>query len=148
MDVFKNINEYIDKWCSNGGKEGKFFRYLFCRLLDAYEMFPKELRTLVDIDDYFRDFISYDPDNSYELKKGRECYTLNVHLNHEVRDIINIRFPSCILEDNWEEKLSIYLSDKKRNELVKNIEKLEEFLKTGPDELKRLRKELSELDNL
>ncbi|MBQ5617313.1 MAG: acetolactate synthase small subunit [Bacteroidaceae bacterium] len=44
-----------------------------------------------------------------------------------------------ILVHNEEEKVA---------NLVKQIEKLEEFLKTGPAELERLRKELADMDNV
>ena len=147
MNEFKNIDKYTYKCISTEDvEERRFFRNLLCRLVDAYQAYPKDLQLLSDIEDYFRDFISYEPDDNYELRLGQEFHTIRQYWDHDSYN--SIRFPKMLLEDDWENKLNEYLKNKKHNDLVKQIEKLEEFLKTGPAELERLRKELADMDNV
>lgn len=147
MNEFKNIDKYTYKWISaDDPGESRFFRNLLCRLVDAYQAYPKDLQILSGIEDYFRDFISYEPDDNYELALGNEFHTIRQFYDYDSYN--SIRFPKLLLEDDWENKLNEYLKNKKHNDLVKQIKKLEEFLKTGPAELERLRKELADMDNV
>ena len=147
MNEFKNIDKYTGHWCSIDDKEERrFYRNLFCRLIDVHDKFPKDLKQLEYIEEYFRDFIREEPDNSYELKTGKDYYTLAVYCDHDWRDSNSYRFPKCVLDDDWEDKLTTYFSDKRRTDLQKNIERLEEFLKTAPTELERLKKQLANMD--
>ena len=147
MNEFKNIDKYAYKWISEDDvEESRFFRNLLCRLVDAYKAYPKDLQILSDIEDCFRDFISYEPDNEYELVLGKEYHIIRQYYDPDRYN--SIRFPKMLLEDDWENKLNEYLKNKKHNDLVKQIEKLEEFLKTGPAELERLKKELANMNNV
>ena len=84
-------------------------------------------------------------DYEYKFFKGNDYHRIEIE---DYGDTENIRFPKCILEDNWEEELKKFLYDDKRRKLHNEIERIKRFMATAPDELKRLEKEFSELNNL
>jgi hypothetical protein len=113
--------------------------------MDAHYLFPNALPQLGNIDIYFGEFLSEDCDYSFILKEGTEFYRLDVSDGYDGE---KFRFPKCVLDDDWEEKLLKCIEDKRRNDLQKEITRLEESIKNGPAELERLKKELANMDNV
>lgn len=146
MAHLKDIEKYHTMRCFSSDKEYcSLFRMLFCRLMDVNDKFPSKINGLVSIEDNFRDFLLFDEaEYEYAFFKGTDYYRI------EIRDygnnIENIRFPKCILEDNWEEELKKFLADDKRKKLQNEIEKIKRFMATAPDDLKKYEKELAELN--
>ena len=139
LKCFSSDKEYDKEYCS-------LFRLLFCRLMDVNDKFPGKINGLASIEDTFRDFLLfYEAEYEYKFFKGNDYYRIEIRDYNESE---NIRFPKCILEDNWEEELKKFLHDDKRRKLQNEIEKIKRFMSTAPDELKRLEKEFSELNNL
>ena len=145
MAHLKDIEKYHTRRCFSSDKEYvSLFRLLFCRLMDVNDKFPGKINGLAALEDYFRDFLLFDEaDYEYTFFKGNDYYRVEMR---EYNDIENIRFPKCILEDNWEEELKKFLADDKRRKLQNEIEKIKRFIVTAPDELKKLEKEFSELN--
>ena len=147
MAHLKDIEKFHSKKCFTTEKEYiSLFRLLFCRLMDVNDKFPGKINGLASLDDYFRDFLLFDEaDYEYKFFKGNDYHRIEID---DYGDTENIRFPKCILEDNWEEELKKFLYDDKRRKLQNEIERIKRFMATAPDELKRLEKEFSELNNL
>ena len=147
MAHLKDIEKYHTLRCFSSDKEYcSLFRLLFCRLMDVNDKFPGKINGLVSIEDNFRDFLLFDEaDYEYKFFKGNDYYRIEIKDYNESE---NIRFPKCILEDNWEEELKKCIENKRRNYLQKEIARLEESIKNGPVELERLKKEFAELNNL
>jgi hypothetical protein len=147
MAHLKDIEKYHTRICFSSDKEYcSLFRLLFCRLMDVNDKFPGKINGLASLEDHFRDFLLFDEaDSNYKFYKGNDYYRIEIEDDDYVE---NIRFPKCILEDNWEEELKKFLYDDKRRKLQNEIEKIKRFMSSAPDELKRLEKEFSELNNL
>lgn len=151
MAHLKDIEKYHTLKCFSSDKEYcSLFRLLFCRLMDVNDKFPGKINGLASIEDNFRDFFLFDEaDYEYKFFKGNDyCRIEIVEDYYDHPESSNIRFPKCILEDNWEDELKKFLADDKRRKLQNEIEKIKRFMSTAPDELKRLEKEFSELNNL
>lgn len=133
--------------CFSSNKEYcSLFRLLFCRLMDVNDKFPGKINGLAAIEDNFRDFLLFDEaEYRYKFFKGNDYYRIEIE---DYDDTENIRFPKCILDDNWEDELKKFLYDDKRRKLKNEIEKIKRFMESAPDDLKKLEKELSELNNL
>ena len=153
MIHLKDIEKYSGTTCdiSTDTEYYRLFRHLFCRLMDVHEMFPNnEIPYLSYISEPVIDFLN-DIDESGKCFKfitgnaNSEYCKIEIYDGYETE---NIRLPKCILEDDWENKFNEYLKNKKHNDLVKQIEKLEESIKNGPVELERLKKELADMDNI
>lgn len=149
MAQLKDIEQYHTKKCFSSDKEYvSLFRLLFCRLMDVNDKFPGKINGLASIEDYFRDFLLFDEaENDYRFFKGTDYCRIEIEEDY-YEDPEIIRFPKCILEDNWEEELKKFLYDDKRRKLQNEIEKIKRFMASAPDELKKLEKEFSELNNL
>lgn len=151
MVHLKDIEKYSGTTCdiSTDKEYYRLFRYLFCRLMDIHEMFPdNEIPYLSYISEHFIDFLN-DIDESGKCFKFITGNANSEYCKIEIYDgydTENIRFPKCILEDNWEEELPKYLKNAKLIKLQKEIDKIKSFMDTAPDELKRLEKKLSELN--
>ena len=148
MVHLKAIEKYHTMRCFSSDKEYcSLFRLLFCRLMDVNDKFPGKINGLVAIEDYFRDFLLFDEaENNYKFFKGNDYYKIVIEEDYyEHPEIVNIRFPECILEDNWEEELKKFLADDRRRKLQNEIEKIKRFMATAPEDLKKYEKELSEL---
>jgi hypothetical protein len=114
--------------------------------MDVNDKFPGKINGLASIEDNFRDFLLLDEaEYEYKFFKGNDYYRIEIRDYNESE---NIRFPKCILEDNWEEELNKFLCDERRIKLQNAIEKIKRFMETAPNDLKNLEKELSELNNL
>lgn len=151
MAHLKEIEKYHTLRCFSSDKEYcSLFRLLFCRLMDVNDKFPGKINGLVAIEDNFRDFLLFDEaEYEYKFFKGNDYYRIEIVENYyDHPESLNIRFPKCVLEDNWEEELKKFLYDDKRRKLQNEIEKIKRFMANAPDELKRLEKEFSELNNL
>lgn len=147
MAHLKDIEKYHATWCLSSDKEYfSLFRLLFCRLMDVNDKFPGKINGLASIEDNFRDFLLFDEaENNYKFYKGTDYYRIEIE---EYGDTENIRFPKCILDDNWEDELKKFLYDDKRRKLQNEIEKIKRFMATAPEDLKKYEKELEELNNL
>lgn len=147
MAHLKDLEKYHTMRCFSSNKEYfSLFRLLFCRLMDVNDKFPGKINGLTALEDYFRDFLLFDEaDGNYKFYKGNDYYRIEIEEDDYVE---NIRFPKCILDDNWEEELKKFLYDDKLRKLQNEIEKIKRFMATAPDDLKKLEKELSELNNL
>lgn len=150
MAHLKDIEKYHTRRCFSSDKEYcSLFRLLFCRLMDVNDKFPVKINGLVSIEENFRDFLLLDKaEYEYKFFKGNDYNDYHRIEIEDYGDTENIIFPKCILEDNWEEELKKFLYDDKRRKLQNEIEKIKRFMSTAPDELKRLEKEFSELNNL
>lgn len=146
MVHLKDIEKYHTRRCFSSDKEYcSLFRLLFCRLMDVNDKFPGKINGLASLEDYFRDFLLFDEaDYEYKFFKGNDYYRVEIEDYGTIEE--NIRFPKCIFEDNWEDELKKFLYDDKRRKLQNEIEKIKRFMTTAPDELKKLEKELSELN--
>lgn len=146
MAHLKDIEKYHTKRCFSSDKEYfSLFRLLFCRLMDVNDKFPGKINGLASLDDYFRDFLLFDEaENNYKFFKGTDYYRVEITDYYDT--VENIRFPKCILEDNWEEELKKFLHDDKRRKLQNEIERIKRFMAAAPDDLKKLENELSELN--
>ena len=149
MAHLKDIEKYHSKKCFTTDKEYiSLFRLLFCRLMDVNDKFPGKINGLASLDDYFRDFLLFDEaENDYKFFKGTDYYRIEIEEDY-YEDPEIIRFPKCILEDNWEEELKKFLYDDRRRKLQNEIEKIKRFMVTAPEDLKKYEKELAELNNL
>lgn len=149
MAHLKDIEQYHTKNCFSSDKEYvSLFRLLFCRLMDVNDKFPGKINGLESVEEYFRDFLLFDEsENNYGFFKGTDYCRIEIKEDY-YEDTEIIRFPKCILEDNWEEELKKFLYDDKRRKLQNEIEKIKRFMASAPDELKKLEKEFSELNNL
>ena len=147
MAHLKDIEKYHTIRCFSSNKEYcSLFRLLFCRLMDVNDKFPGKINGLASIEDNFRDFLLFDEaEYEYKFFKGNDYYRIEMR---EYNDIENIRFPKCILEDNWEEELKKFLADDKRRKLQNEIEKIKRFMATAPEDLKKYEKELAEMNNI
>ena len=146
MNTLTNTDKYINHSVVWSDKESRcFYRHLLNRLMDAHYLFPNALPQLGSIDIYFGEFLSEECDYSFTLKEGAEVYRLDVS---DGFDNNKFRFPKCVLDDDWEDKLLKCIEDKRRSDLQKEITRLEESIKNGPAELERLKKEFAELNNL
>jgi hypothetical protein len=146
MAHLKDIEKYHTRRCFSSDKEYfSLFRLLFCRLMDVNDKFPGKINGLVAIEDYFRDFLLFDEsENNYRFFKCNDYYRIEIEDEYNCTE--NIRFPKCILDANWEEELKKFLYDDRRKKLQTEIERIKQFMKTAPDELKKLEMELSELN--
>lgn len=146
MNALTNINKYINHSVVWSDKESRcFYRHLLNRLMDVDHLFPNVIPQLGYIDIYFREFFSEDCDYTFTLKDGAEFYRLDVGDGFDCK---KFRFPKCVLDDDWEGKLFKCIENKHRNDLQREIMKLEESIKNGPAELERLKKELADMDNV
>ena len=147
MAHLKDIEKYHSKKCFTTDKEYiSLFRLLFCRLMDVNDKFPGKINGLASIEDNIRDYLLFDEaDYEYTFFKGNDYYRIEMR---EYNDIETIRFPKCILEDNWEEELKKFLYDDKRRKLQNEIEKIKRFMATAPEDLKKYEKELAEMNNI
>lgn len=145
MAHLKDIEKYHTRTCYSSNKEYfSLFRLLFCRLMDVNDKFPGKINGLASIEDTFRDFLlSDEAKNNYKFFKCNDYYRIEIEDDDYVE---NIRFPKCILDANWEEELKKFLYDDRRKKLQNEIERIKQFMKTAPDELKKLEMELSELN--
>lgn len=151
MTHLKDIEKYHTCRCFSSDKEYcSLFRLLFCRLMDVNDKFPGKINGLVAIEDNFRDFLLLDEaEYEYKFFKGNDYYRIEiVEKDYYHPESSNIRFPKCILEDNWEEELKKFLADDKRRKLQNEIERIKRFMSTAPEDLKKYEKELAELNNL
>ena len=119
--------------------------------MDAYDKFPNDLKTLGYVDEMFIEFLQADSDKSFKFMKGTDFYRIEVSdtaydYNDQHEHII--RFPKVLLEDDWETTTGTYLTNKRKTDLKREIDKIKEFIKTAPNELERLEKEFAELNNL
>lgn len=148
MAHLKDLEKYHTRTCFSSNKEYfSLFRLLFCRLMDVHDKFPGKINGLAALEDHFRDFLLFDEaESNYKFYKGNDYY--RIEITEDDYHTENIRFPKCVLDDNWEEELKKFLYDDKRRKLQNEIEKIKRFMATAPDELKRLEKEFSELNNL
>ena len=146
MNALKDIDKYVNTNCVFSNKESYlFYRHLFQRLMDAYYMFPKEFANFVYLNEHFAEFLENEHDARFSLKESDTIYRLDVNYDYESE---KFRFPKCLVDDDWVEKLTAYFEIKKRKDLKREIDKLESILATGPAELERLKKEFGELNNL
>lgn len=146
MNALTNVDKYINHTVVWSDKDSRcFYRHLLNRLMDVYYLFPKALPHLGSIDIYFGEFLSEECDYNFTLKEGAEFYRLDVS---DGFDDDKFRFPKCVLDDDWEDKLVKCIENKRRNDLQKEIARLEESIKNGPAELERLKKEFAELNNI
>lgn len=147
MTHLKDLEKYNTRTCFSSNKEYfSLFRLLFCRLMDVNDKFPGKINGLASMEDHFRDFLLFDEaEYRYKFFKGNDYYRIEIEDDDHVE---NIRFPKCVLDDNWEEELKKFLYDDKRRKLQNEIEKIKRFMATAPDELKKFEKELAELNNL
>ena len=114
--------------------------------MDVNDKFPGKINGLASMEDHFRDFLLFDEaEYRYKFFKGNDHYRIKIEDDDYVE---NIRFPKCVLDDNWEEELKKFLYDDKRRKLQNEIEKIKRFMETAPNELKKFEKELAELNNL
>ena len=148
MAHLKDIEKYHTLKCFSSDKEYcSVFRVLVCRLMDVNDKFPGKINGLASLDDYFRDFLLFDEaENDYKFFKGTDYYRIEIEEDY-YEDPEIIRFPKCILEDNWEEELKKFLYDDRRRKLQNEIEKIKRFMATAPEDLKKYEKELAELNN-
>lgn len=148
--MFKDIDKVLGKAYyyedEDNNRLYSTLRYLFCRLIDAYESFRSDFPQYESIPRFFRDFLLEDSDYFYKIFKGRENYYLSVQDDDCEYEIEKFKIPFCLLEDNWKEKLENDLVLKKVNALKKDIEKLEKVIAEAPDELTRLKNELAKYD--
>lgn len=146
MAHLKDIEKYHTRRCFSTDKEYiSLFRLLFCRLMDVNDKFPGKINGLVAIEDNFRDFLLFDEaENNYKFFKGNDYYRIEIEEDEHYTE--NIRFPKCILEDNWEEELKKFLADDRRRKLQNEIDRIKRFIATAPEDLKKYEKELEELN--
>lgn len=150
MNEFNNIEKFHNnRWFPTDKEYTRFLRHLFCRLMDAYDKFPNDLKTLGYVDEAFIEFLNADSDKSFKFMKGTDFYRIEVcdtayDYNDQHEHII--RFPKVLLDDDWESTTGTYLTNKRRSDLKREIDKLKEFIKTAPNELEKLERELSELN--
>lgn len=150
MNEFNNIEKFHNKrWFPTDKEYSRLLRHLFCRLMDAYDKFPKDLKTLGYVDEAFIEFLHADSDKSFKFMKGTDFYRIEVSdtaYDYNDQHEYVIRFPKVLLDDDWESTTGTYLTNKRRSDLNREIDKIKEFIKTAPDELKKLERELSELN--
>lgn len=149
MTHLKDLEIYHARTCYSSNKEYfSLFRLLFCRLMDVNDKFPGKINGLAALEDHFRDFLLFDEaEHEYIFFKGNDYYRIEIEEDHyDQPESSSIIFPKCILEDNWEEELKKFLYDDRRKKLQNEIERIKQFMKTAPNELKKLEMELSELN--
>lgn len=148
--MFKDINKVLNKTFFNCNEKNALLystlRYLFCRMMDVYDVYEKEFPDYKSVSNYFRDFLKDESECYYRITKGRENYYVSVEDDDEY-ELEKFIIPFCMLEDNWKEKLKDDLKIKKINKLKKEIGRLEKVLADAPDELVKLRKELKEIED-
>lgn len=115
--------------------------------MDVNDKFPGKINGLVSIDDIFRDFLLFWWCRVWIQISLKTLTIYRIEIK-DYGDKENIRFPKCILEDNWEEELKKLLHDGKHRKLQNEIEKIKRFMATAPEDLKKYEKELAELNNL
>ena len=148
--MFKDINKVLNKTFFWSDEENALLfstlRYLFCRMMDVYDVYEKEFPDYKSTSKYFRDLLKDESEYYYRITKGRENYYISVEDDDEY-ELEKFKISFCVLEDDWKEKLRDDLKLKKISNLKKEIERLEKILADTPDELVKLRHELIEIEN-
>lgn len=93
-----------------------------------------------------RDLIIEDGDYNFKLSKTKNEYRLGVQSYiDDYYETEYIRIPFYLLDDNWEEKLANDVKEKRISFLNKEIKRFQELIKTGPEKIIEMEKELEEL---
>jgi hypothetical protein len=152
MGVFKDIDRVLN---GNGvyldyelmKKFDSILIHLLCRMNDVYEKYPTVFPQFEPAKgEWLRDLIIEEGDYNFKLSKTKNEYRLGVQSYiDDYHETEYIRIPFYLLDDNWEEKLANDVKEKRISFLNKEIKKIQELIKTGPEKITEMEKEIEEL---
>ena len=152
MGVFKDIDKVLngDGQLLDAELMKKFdsvLIHLFCRLNDIYEKYPKVYPQFEDAkDEWLRDLITDGGDYMFKLCKRKNDYRLGYKsYSDDFYSTEYVSIPFHLLEDDWEDKVEEDIKEQRISLLRKEIKKLQEVVRTAPDRIMEMEKELEEL---